>query len=236
MPIDVKILGSSSAGNGYLVSDGYTPVLLECGLPIKQLRNGTGYSLAGVAGCLISHEHQDHSKAAKDLLRQGVRCYMSRGTAEAIGTLDDPAAALVQDQQQIRVGSWDVMPFRTVHDAAEPLGFLLASGADKLLFLTDSAYSPFTFRGLTHILIECNYIPEVLDRNIDEGRVNSRLRQRLLHSHFGLPQVLKFLKANDLSRVQGIWLLHLSDANSDEHEMKRAVQRATGLPVHVAPR
>jgi len=26
------------------------------------------------------------------------------------------------------IGSWEVMPFSTIHDAAEPLGFLLQSG------------------------------------------------------------------------------------------------------------
>lgn len=236
MALSINILGSSSAGNCYQISDGTSSVLLECGLPIRQIRRGTGYSLAGVAGCLLSHEHRDHSRAVKDLLHRGTCCFMSRGTADVLGVLDDPRSYLIEDRQQLQVGSFQVVPFRVVHDAAEPMGFLLASGREKLLFLTDSAYSPFTFQGLTHILIECNYMPELLDQNIDEGRVHARLRQRLIHSHFGLPQVLQFLQANDLSRVQEIHLLHLSDANSNEEEMKLAVQRETGCPVFVAPR
>ena len=83
--MDIKVLSSGSRGNAYLVSDGVTPILLECGIPIKRIREGLGFKLGEVAGCLISHEHQDHSKAIRDVLRMGVYVYTSPGTIEALG-------------------------------------------------------------------------------------------------------------------------------------------------------
>lgn len=43
-----------------------------------------------------------------------------------------------------------------------------------------------------------------------------------------------FLKANDLRHVQEIWLLHLSDGNSDADRFKREIQELTGKPVYIA--
>jgi hypothetical protein len=55
-----------------------------------------------------------------------------------------------------------------------------------------------------------------------------------IKSHFSLENVKRFLQANDLSRVQEIWLLHLSDGNSDETRFKREIQELTGKPVIIA--
>ena len=59
----IESFGSSSAGNCYRVSDRTTSLLLEAGLPLKKIRVATGHQLSALAGCLVSHEHGDHSKA-----------------------------------------------------------------------------------------------------------------------------------------------------------------------------
>ena len=60
-------LASSSRGNAYVVSDGETTLLLECGLTFKELQKRLGYGVAGITACLVSHEHQDHAKAAAQM-------------------------------------------------------------------------------------------------------------------------------------------------------------------------
>jgi hypothetical protein len=47
-------------------------------------------------------------------------------------------------------------------------------------------------------------------------------------------KVIGMLRANNLSRCREIWLLHLSDANSDEREMQRRVQEETGIATYIA--
>ena len=76
-------LASSSRGNAYVVSDGETTLLLECGLSFKELQKRLGYGVADITACLVSHEHQDHAKAAAQMLKAGVPVYMSEGTAAA---------------------------------------------------------------------------------------------------------------------------------------------------------
>ena len=166
-------------------------------------------------------------------MRAGIDCYMSRGTAEALG-LSGHRVHIINAKQQFRIGTWTVLPFDTQHDAQEPLGFLLANQAgDKLLYATDTYYIRYCFHGLTHIAVECNYSSDILKRNVEAGAVPKELKSRILKSHFSLENVKRFLQANDLSKVQEIWLLHLSDNNSNAERFKREIQELTGKMVFI---
>ena len=232
--IEIIPLASGSRGNCYRVTDGRTPLLLECGIPYKEIQKALNFRVSEIAGCLVSHEHQDHSKSAKDMMKAGIDCYMTKGTAEAL-SLTGHRLRIVSARKQFQIGSWVVLPFETQHDAAEPVGFLLANSAgEKLLYATDTYYIRYRFQGLTHIMVECNYSLDILKKNVEAGAVPRELKNRILKSHFSLDHVKEFLRANDLSRVREIWLLHLSDGNSDVERFKREIQELTGKMVFVA--
>ena len=167
-------------------------------------------------------------------MHAGIDCYISAGTVEALG-LSGHRLNIIKAKQQFRIGTWTALPFDTQHDAAEPLGFLLANQAgDKLLYATDTYYIRYKFHGLTHIMVECNYAADILKRNVEAGAVPKELKSRILKSHFSLENVKRFLQANDLSKVQEIWLLHMSDGNSDAERFKREVMELTGKPTYIA--
>jgi len=167
-------------------------------------------------------------------MRAGVNCYISAGTAEALG-ISGHRLNIIKAKQQFRIGTWAILPFETQHDAAEPLGFLLANqDGEKLLYATDTYFIRYRFNGLNVIAVECNYSLDILKRNVEAGAVPKELKSRILKSHFSLENVKKFLLANDLSKVQEIWLLHLSDGNSDAERFKREIQVLTGKPVYIA--
>ena len=46
----------------------------------------------------------------------------------------------LEDREVVTLGSFDILPFPTFHDAAEPMGFLIRSrtDGDKLVFATDT--------------------------------------------------------------------------------------------------
>lgn len=231
--IQIEALASGSKGNAYKVTDGRTPLLLECGINYRDIQKGFNFRMSEVSGCLITHEHQDHCRSIKDVLRSGIDVYMSAGTAEALG-IRHHRIKTVRSREQFQLGTWTILPFDVQHDVAEPLGFLLANQeGEKLLFATDTYYIKYRFRGLTHIMVECNYSINILNENIMAGRVPRVLKKRIMRSHFSLENVKGFLKANDLSKVQEIWLLHLSDNNSDAEMFKREIQELTGKMVIV---
>ena len=231
--IKIQTLATGSTGNCYQITDGHSSLLLEAGITFKQIQRALNFKTSNIAGVLVSHEHKDHSKAVKDVADRGLDVYMSTGTKGALG-IEHHRIRTLTNKQAIKVGTWTVLPFDLQHDAAEPFGFLIANqDDDKLLFATDTYYIKYKFSGLTHLMIECNYSQEILNENVESERIPEFLRNRVMQSHFSLENLLIFLKANDLSKVQEIHLLHLSDSNSDETLFKQEVQKATGKLVYV---
>lgn len=233
--MDIQVLASGSKGNCYMVSDGHTKLLIECGLPVRKIQEGLRFGLSEIEGVLVSHEHMDHARAAGDLMERGLDVYMSQGTAEALG-LKGHRLQLIKHGRQFEIGSFFVLPFETQHDATESLGFVLVSNAtsQKLLYASDTYYLRYRFRGLNYIMVECNYMLDTLEANVEAGIVPRPLRDRLVESHFGLHNLKEFFRANDLSRVKGIWLIHMSETNCDPARAKREIQEMTGLPVYIA--
>lgn len=231
--ITITTLASSSSGNCYHITDGNTPLLLEAGIKFKDIQRMLNFQTSNIAGCMVTHEHGDHTKGLKDVLKAGMDCYMSAGTADALN-IQHHRIKRIRAKEQFKIGTWSILPFEVNHDVSEPLGFLIMNEiGEKLLFATDTYYIKYKFPGLTHIMIECNYSMDILNANIETGRVPSVMKKRLLKSHFSLENVKEFFKANDLSKVQEIWLLHLSDNNSDEALFKEEIAKLTGKLVHL---
>ncbi|MCO7127775.1 MBL fold metallo-hydrolase [Sporolactobacillus shoreicorticis] len=232
--IDIKALASGSKGNAYRITDGQTPLLLECGIPYREIQKGFDFHMSDVAGCLITHEHGDHSKSVKDVMKGAVDLYASQGTFTKLGIAGHHVKP-IRAREQFKLRTWTIMPFDVEHDVSEPLGYLLMNqSGEKLLFATDTYYIKYKFKNLTHVMVEANYSLEILNENIKAGRVPAVMKRRLLRSHFSLEHVNEFLSANDLSMVQEIWLLHLSDNNSNAEQFKREIMELTGKPVYIA--
>ena len=232
--IEVTAIASSSKGNCYRITDGSTSLLLECGINYREIQKALNFQMTQISGCLISHEHGDHVKSIKDVLKAGIDCYMSPGTAEAIN-ISHHRIKLVDAGKPFKIGTFQIMAFDVQHDVVQPYGFLIMNKeGEKLLFATDTYYIKYKFPGLTHILVECNYSEKILKENIENGSVPKVMEKRLLQSHFSLENVKEFFKANDLSKVQEIWLLHLSSSNSDEKWFKEEIMKLTGKTVYIA--
>ena len=229
-----RSLASSSAGNSYVVSDGETRVLLECGLPPKKLMKLVGGPLTDFKAVLVTHEHKDHAKAALDLIAKGMEVYMSAGTAEALET---DLSKTVEHMQQFNVGSLDIVPFTTFHDASEPLGFLIRSRVDGevLAFATDTVNLRYRFPGLNILAIEANYTAEVLDRC---EKLPEKVRHRITNTHMEIDTLCDYLKTLDLSQCREIHLLHLSDSTSREEEFLYKVRMVVprGIVVKACPK
>ena len=225
--MDIRIHYSGSAGNLYRADD----ILLEAGVSIKLIKQALNFRLSDIRACLISHEHMDHAKGVKDLLKSGTDCFMSRGTAEKLQVLGHHRIHLLKDKVQEIIGNWKVMPFATAHDSAEPLGFLLAKGDEKLLFVIDSNYVPHRINGLTHILIGVDFDAEILKEHVMNGTIHISLANRILKNHMSIQTAGEFFRLNDMSRVQEIYLLHLSSINSDPEQFRDVIETITGRPV-----
>lgn len=205
-----RSLASSSKGNAYLVSDGETTLLLECGLPYKKLAEKSGYTMTETAACFVTHEHKDHCRSAGQLIKRGVQTYMSEGTARALELMD---AEIIVPYDPVRVGAFKIMAFPVTHDAAQPVGFLIHDTRtdERMLFAADTCSLSYVAPDLTYIAVECNYEESLL---ACKDRMPDSLKNRIRHSHFEVDNVIKWLHKQDLSHVLTVYLLHLSAANS----------------------
>lgn len=231
--IEITTLATGSKGNCYYITDGHTPLLLEAGIKFKEIQRKLNFQTRTIKGCLITHEHKDHCSGLQDVLKAGINTYLSPGTKDSIGIQHHRLNA-VENKKQFTIGTWTVLPFDVQHDVSEPFGFLLVNTAgDKLLFATDTYYIKYRFQGLTHLMVECNYSQKILEENILSGRTPKILKKRLMQSHFSLENMKEFLKANDLSKIEEIWLLHLSDSNSNEKQFRKEVAELTGKMIYI---
>lgn len=232
----LKVLGSDSSGNCYLLQGKKETLILECGLHYKTILKGLNFNISNVVGCLVTHEHKDHSKAVCDIISKGnIDVYASYGTLSNAMNIKNYHQKVVKSEKQFDVGGFTVLPFEVEHDVAEPLGYLVMhKEMGRLLFITDTYYCKYKFKNLKHIMIECNYSEGIINENFEDGNINLNLRKRLIKSHFSLENVKEFLKANDLNQVKDITLLHLSDANSDGKQFKEDIEKLTGKPVYIA--
>ena len=236
-------LASSSAGNAYIVDDGESRILLECGLTFKKLQKLSGFNLR-VAGCLVTHEHGDHAKCYPQLLKNGVRVYATEGTRNA---LEEPLLDVMErdgdSYKEFFVGSFRVLPFRTFHDAREPVGFLIQSRADgdKLAFATDTVNLAYQFPGVGVMAIECNHGDHLVKRIAELPANKAAHLKRASNTHMSLSRCYDFLLNLDKSWLRTVWLLHLSDAFSDKKTFREAIEFAMSdsehkIEVRVAPR
>lgn len=229
--MNIKPIGSSSAGNSYFIQSDAGNLLIECGLPIKKIRQGCGYKLHGIKGCLISHEHKDHCKSIESVIKYGIDCYLTQGT---LGSLNlkriNHRIKVIEPSKSFKVADWNIIPFTVYHDAKEPVGFLLKSKKHKVLYASDTTHIKYKINGLTHVLIESNYEIDLLR----EQELFRHHKERVLNSHMSIQSVVKFFQKQDLSKLEEVWLIHLSDRNSDEIKFKQTIMEVTGVPVYVA--
>jgi phosphoribosyl 1,2-cyclic phosphodiesterase len=233
--MNLKVISTGSQGNAYILSNGDEALLIEAGVNIKDIKKALDFDLSKVVGCIVTHEHLDHAKSIHEIPKLGIKTFASFGTMQARikGLL--PRCIAIKSKQSFMVGNFKILPFDVMHDANEPLGFLIEhDDCGKVLFLTDTYYCKYTFPGLNNIIIEANYSKEIIDKKYGPDSDKEFLRNRILQSHFSLANCKDLLKANDLREVNNIVLIHLSDSNSNEKQFQKEVYDLTYKNVTVA--
>lgn len=220
----IHCLASSSMGNCYLLDNGSSILMVECGLEFQKIRKAItteNIDLMRVGGCLITHAHSDHCKGAKDLSRYST-IYASKETLER---LEIGNSKVVYEAKVNKLfGDWKVIPFTVEHDISGAYGFIIKSNDHSILFVNDTKYLEWDLSGyqFNTVMIECNYVDELID-------MTSFKSKRTINSHMALSTTIATLKALNLGKCEAIYLMHLSDGNSNERLMIDTVYKETGI-------
>lgn len=207
-------IGSGSDGNcHYLINDGGEILIIDAGLGIATIKKGIGFKVANIVGVLISHEHLDHSKSKKDFENMGTPVY---------APYEEQGIAYVD------WGGYRIKAFSLPHDGTQNYGFLISCDGMKVLYMTDFEYCQYNFKSLNvdHILIECNYMDEMVDE--DAANFNHKVL-----GHASLSTCKDFVSANRTDALKTVVLLHLGSETSDPNKMMVAISKVARNGVHI---
>jgi phosphoribosyl 1,2-cyclic phosphodiesterase len=226
----LRILGSSSRGNSYILENDREALLLEAGIRAEEVKRALGFNISKVKGMLVSHSHGDHGKYAHEYAKAGVTVMAPGDVFRIPHNRNRP----IQIGYGYVVGNFKVLPFNVEHDVP-CYGYQIDhDDMGRLIFLTDSYMSTYTFKNVRHWMVEDNFSDPILDANIEAGKLHPSLRQRIRTSHMAHETLIDLLKSNDLSQTHNIILLHLSDGNSDEKQFVEDITALTGKQVFAA--
>lgn len=230
--MQLKVIGSSSSGNCYVLENETEALVIECGCPLRDLKRMMHYEMSKIVGCIISHEHNDHAGYAQEYSQSCIHIYALQDVLDKKNIVRRSHA--INEGETIHMGSFTVKPFNVKHDVP-CLGFQIDHDeCGRILFLTDTYSCPINCVGINHWLIEANYADSILDENIKNGSVSPSMRKRLLLSHMEIDNTIQVLKRSELANTRNIVLIHLSSRNSDEQYFIDKVQSATGKATYVA--
>ena len=230
----LKVLGSDSLGNCYVLETDKEALIIEAGVHFDKVKKALKWKISKVVGAIISHEHNDHSKFIQDFIKNGITVMALADVFRSKGISNLSFRKEIVPMKGYKVGGFKIFTIPVCHDSP-CLGFVIEHmEIGRLLFITDTMMLEYRLPNLNHILLEANYADDILQEKIDAGLVPVSMRPRLLQSHMELKTTKEILRANDLSQVNEIVLIHLSNGNSDEERFVREVKEVSGKPVYTA--
>ena len=222
----IKVLGSGSKGNCYIIQEGEEKLIIELGINFNKIKQELRYDLRGVKGALVSHSHSDHSKGVLKALESSIDVYMSDETIDELELNKGHRLHSIKPKKQFKTGCFNIMALEVNHDV-KCLGFLISTGNDKLLFITDSYLFKYRVPGVKKILIECNYNDNIIE-------YLPPYETRLLKSHMSLKTCQKTLSKLDLEKCESIMLIHISDRHGNKEMFKEEIYNLTGIKTYIA--
>lgn len=213
--ITLNVLATGSSGNCYLLNCDGKILILDAGIPTRDIKRGLNYDLLNVVGCFITHTHLDHSLAADYIRMIGI-----------------PMFEPYKSEMERRVVTYDgfvIKSFKLPHDGVENCGaYIICPNGHRLLYMTDFEYSPYVFRDqkINTMLIECNYCKSMIDPEAEKYN-------HVLRGHASLDVVKEFVRVNRTTELKNIILCHLSNTSADEAEIMREITSVVDPSVDV---
>ena len=235
MSLSFCSFSSGSSGNCYLVKTDKAAVLIDAGISasriIKELeRTETPHD--SVKALFITHEHHDHVEGARVLMKKlkEINVFASSGTMEGLirrdkhkqlsfeNDISEDRRVVIDSDAAIKIGDMTIHSFRTLHDSAEPFGYLITSGNKSVAIVTDTgAVTDGMLENVANadvLVLEANHDTDLLRH----GAYPPYLKKRILgdHGHLSNNQAAETLLRlfENFNKKRVVLLAHLSHENN----------------------
>lgn len=202
----LKVLGTGSSGNCYLLSTESETLILDCGLPIKEIKKGLDYNLKKIAGVVVSHSHKDHSEALDDFHKMGIKTWIAPTDKLFTGAFS--------------MGNFRISAFVLPHNGTMNHGFMIRVSGQKILYLTDFEYCPYIFtkNQVNHMIVECNYQTDLINRDLANY-------EHKIRGHCSLETCKDFINVNATDVLRTVLLVHMGWETCNPEECVAEVKK-----------
>lgn len=232
-------LFSSSSGNCMLVEEESTKIIIDAGCTgsaIEAELIKTGVSGKELDGILVTHEHTDHIKGVGVLSRRyNLPVFASKGTwtqmQGKIGNIAECDIRIIEEGKEFNIKDLEIHSFEIPHDAAEPVGYIIDNGKEKIASATDMG---MIFEDVVEKLGECKFV--FLESNHDaemlrNGNYPQFLKRRIFSplGHLSNEDAGKIISKIVNMKTEKIRLGHLSKDNNLTSIALETVKNITSL-------
>lgn len=202
----LKVLGSGSSGNCYILENDNEALIIEAGLPFMEVKKALNFNVMKIVGVVVSHIHGDHAKYIGEYRKVGIPIMDAYRICE-----NNRGKSII-----CAMGCFTVREFPLVHDVPCYGFYITHPEMGSLMYASDTEYVQWRFKGVNHVLCEANYDIQFVNR--DEPNYEHRLR-----GHMSLDTALKFISTNDNPALRNVVLIHLSDKSGNPTLFKQKV-------------
>ena len=220
-------LSSGSSGNCYYLALDEEAILIDAGIPSRQIREHlgkAGVSFETVRAVLVTHDHADHIKSLGALCKKYyLPVYATRRTHEGINNnycmtekLSAGCARYIEKEVPFEIGSFRVTAFEVPHDGTDNVGYLIEADERTFCFVTDLGHitdvaASYIVRA-DYLVMEANYDEDMLRMGHYAKFLKDRITSPL--GHLSNKVTAEFIAANMTDHLRHIWLCHLSGENN----------------------
>ena len=180
--LTLKVIGTGSLGNMYLLDYDGEELLIELGMPYKDLLLNID-DINSVVGAIYGHSHIDHAlpKTIEEVKKVGLKILCPTNTK--IG-------------KRYKLGSFEVIPLPAIHNV-ECRAYLIRVGGDTVLFATDTRLLPKVKNvKIDYFIVEINYIERIREQVVlSDNESNGLHLNGIYQNHHSLESAVEYFES-----------------------------------------
>lgn len=228
-------LNSGSNANCYYLGNQDEAILVDGGLScretVKRLKR-LGLSIRKIKAIFVSHEHGDHVHGIPGLSKKyQLPVYITSDTLQQ-GKLDlkEHLIAPLRAYEPVKVGNLSVTAFPKLHDACDPLSFVVECSSVRVGIFTDIGipceHVTRHFQQCHAAFLEANYDETLLANGSYPVHLKNRIRGD--RGHMSNEQARQLFIRHKPAFMSHLFLSHLSRDNNSPKIVKEVFNKIAG--------